>query len=930
VYAPCARSKLKVHELFVHWLVKPENTAWLGALLDDVRAGNDTALLAAAAAYPSAPSATGACVTSSTTPSTPGSPVSRLLHSQLPFGGSPRKFRLAGSPSALKSPSPFSADLDLGRSYVDHHVPSPSSSSAPLTNLTSESDAGAVTPATTPGVADDAVLQSQNLAAIASDSSVDVGKKASCTVPVLVDQQVMQRRALDSVADGIAGMKADATPSPIDIDDSPDQPAVTKTSIVETEDICRLADPSLSPDQPALVSPPRCNLSSDATIPQANVMLEADANAGTGAPVSGTGSSASDRSRIASATRVTVTAAASTTVEYEPQLAGTDMLPHPTTTDDLMDVDSEPAPSTLPSATAVATVGVSSATHTLCASLPPRPICSIDMNMTTDGDPRKVRLPPFYFPRGKDAIDRENREYEAIGVIFGKFRETKGGIEGVTRSEFDEIVVHAIGLPRFFAPVIFDRIIATPSTGLVDVNVESHREGDSVSHGSGSTNSQALITIPAAPATMSMEDVDARMTSITDGIDGAGMRCSRGGIDSDNLAGLVQASTSSKCVVNGNGNVSVTSGSAMAVEAAVNAADVGAQGHLPGACVLLTEDRFREYYAKEVRGKSRETRLFYSLRELGAERDFLVPSDFKPLLRALLLCHQGLAFLHATPEFQLRYSETVIERIYFSCTRKHNGRLTIEDIRRSRLLDTFISVDEEEDINRERRFFSYEHFYVLYCRFWELDTDHDLQIDREDLMRYGGHSLTYRIVDRIFGGYARRLDNADHPGYMSYTDFIWFCLSEEDKNSPTAIDYWYRCIDMDGDGLITMFDMEFFYKEQLHRMECFGHEPVQIRDILCQLLDMVKPNSKPPQVTRQSLKNSSLSSSFYNVLFNLNKFFALEARDPIQIRQEHATPELTDWDRFAALEYLRLSAEEEGEEDESWDNNPLIVGEAPF
>lgn len=349
---------------------------------------------------------------------------------------------------------------------------------------------------------------------------------------------------------------------------------------------------------------------------------------------------------------------------------------------------------------------------------------------------------------------------------------------------------------------------------------------------------------------------------------------------------------------------------------------------------VVTEAVFREYYVKESRSRSRESRLFHTLLPVGEERDYLVTNDFKALLRALLLCHQGLSFLHATPEFQLRYSETVVERVFFSCTRKHNGRLTLEDIKRSRLLDTLMTVDEEEDINRERKYFSYEHFYVLYCRFWELDTDHDLQIDREDLMRYGGHSLTYRIVDRIFGGYPRRLDNPEHPGFMSYTDFIWFCLSEEDKNSETAIDYWYRCIDMDGDGLITMYDMEYFYKEQLHRMECFGHEPVQIRDILCQLLDMIKPNCQPPHVKRSDLKVCRLAGNFFNVLFNLNKFFALEARDPLQIRQEHATPELTDWDRFAALEYLRLSAEEEGDEDESWEEvgeaaNPLIV-EAPF
>jgi hypothetical protein len=48
------------------------------------------------------------------------------------------------------------------------------------------------------------------------------------------------------------------------------------------------------------------------------------------------------------------------------------------------------------------------------------------------------------------------------------------------------------------------------------------------------------------------------------------------------------------------------------------------------------------------------------------------------------------------------------------------------------------------------RFFSYEHFYVIYCKFWELDLDHDFLIDKDDLLRYGNHALTFRIVERIF------------------------------------------------------------------------------------------------------------------------------------------------------------------------------------
>lgn len=52
---------------------------------------------------------------------------------------------------------------------------------------------------------------------------------------------------------------------------------------------------------------------------------------------------------------------------------------------------------------------------------------------------------------------------------------------------------------------------------------------------------------------------------------------------------------------------------------------------------------------------------------------------------------------------------------------------------------TVVRLEQEEDINQIKDYFSYEHFYVIYCKFWELDKDHDLFIDREDLSRYNDH-----------------------------------------------------------------------------------------------------------------------------------------------------------------------------------------------
>lgn len=51
----------------------------------------------------------------------------------------------------------------------------------------------------------------------------------------------------------------------------------------------------------------------------------------------------------------------------------------------------------------------------------------------------------------------------------------------------------------------------------------------------------------------------------------------------------------------------------------------------------------------------------------------------------------------------------------------------------------------------------------------------------------------------------------------------------------------FKCIDLDGNGILTRNEMQFFYEEQLHRMECMSQEPVLFEDILCQMIDMIGP-----------------------------------------------------------------------------------------
>ncbi|XP_043720561.1 serine/threonine protein phosphatase 2A regulatory subunit B''beta-like isoform X2 [Telopea speciosissima] len=344
---------------------------------------------------------------------------------------------------------------------------------------------------------------------------------------------------------------------------------------------------------------------------------------------------------------------------------------------------------------------------------------------------------------------------------------------------------------------------------------------------------------------------------------------------------------------------------------------------------VVKRDAFVDYWVSTNRmTMDIATQIFTILKQ--PDRRYLTQDDFKHVLRELLATHPGLEFLQSTPEFQERYAETVIYRIFYYVNRSGNGHLTLRELKRGNLIAAMQHADEEEDINKVLRYFSYEHFYVIYCKFWELDTDHDFLIDKENLIRYGNHALTYRIVDRIFSQIPRKFTSKVE-GKMGYEDFVYFMLSEEDKSSEPSLEYWFKCIDLDGNGVLTPNEMQFFYEEQLHRMECMAQEPVLFEDILCQMVDMIGPENES-YFTLRDLKGCKLSGNVFNILFNLNKFMAFETRDPFLIRQEREDPTLTEWDRFAHREYIRLSMEEDGEDAsngsaEVWDESSL---EAPF
>ena len=50
-------------------------------------------------------------------------------------------------------------------------------------------------------------------------------------------------------------------------------------------------------------------------------------------------------------------------------------------------------------------------------------------------------------------------------------------------------------------------------------------------------------------------------------------------------------------------------------------------------------------------------------------------------------------------------------------------------------------------------------------------------------------------------------------------------------------EYWFKVLDQDGDGLISLFDLQQFYMEQLIKLKSFNIEPISFEDKLDDVLD---------------------------------------------------------------------------------------------
>ncbi|XP_026193615.1 probable serine/threonine protein phosphatase 2A regulatory subunit B''delta [Cyclospora cayetanensis] len=220
---------------------------------------------------------------------------------------------------------------------------------------------------------------------------------------------------------------------------------------------------------------------------------------------------------------------------------------------------------------------------------------------------------------------------------------------------------------------------------------------------------------------------------------------------------------------------------------------------------------------------------------LAIKGPFIYPEDLRPWIVEVAECAPDMAFLldPQSEEYLHKYVDSVIARIMFYVDEDSKGCLSMRDLRRSALVHVWCSLNPSMELSAVRKFFSYDHFYVFYCSFHELDEDEDFLLHRSDVSKYQDHSMSTLVEARLFSQAAHRF-SCEKSQHWNFQDWIWFVLAYHEVTLPKALRFWFDVFDLDGDGFLRDHELEAAYESQAERLRMREGKAQSYKEFICQ------------------------------------------------------------------------------------------------
>jgi Ca2+-binding EF-hand superfamily protein len=320
------------------------------------------------------------------------------------------------------------------------------------------------------------------------------------------------------------------------------------------------------------------------------------------------------------------------------------------------------------------------------------------------------------------------------------------------------------------------------------------------------------------------------------------------------------------------------------------------------SCYLLPCLEISKKFQQMVPGSIPSGHLFYRIVASNSHRG-ISKSDLTPILYEVINRHPSLSFFRPVTECHLKYVETVLVRIFAMFDPKNTGYITLRSLKHFNpsLGQVLLKLESMKDINDERLFFSYEHYYVLFCKFWDLDRMNPKGVlSKGEFEKFEGQ-ITKLGVERIFGANKECID---------FSDFVRFLLAfESPGGSLQNLEYLFNLV-AETEVLVEIGDLvrvitpgtvyEFFKEIRV--------EGIKVSDFISQMWDVFKPIKKDLNTTNETSTNITfmelmrapkLAGIFLCSLISPVKLIAFEQREV------SFSEDFNDWDRYASREYAK-------------------------
>jgi serine/threonine-protein phosphatase 2A regulatory subunit B'' len=181
--------------------------------------------------------------------------------------------------------------------------------------------------------------------------------------------------------------------------------------------------------------------------------------------------------------------------------------------------------------------------------------------------------------------------------------------------------------------------------------------------------------------------------------------------------------------------------------------------------------------------------------------------------------------------------------------------------------------EEEEKLN----WFSALSALRIYGNYLSLDVDTNGMLTKSELMRYGSGTLTSVFVDRVFE------ECHTYDGEMDYKTFLDFAIAMENKDTPQALQYFFRLLDIRKQGGLDKFTINYFFRAILSALRQAGHELVNVEDVQDEIFDMAKPKDKT-MITLQDLIDCKVGGTIVSMLTDMVGFWQYDNREELKLQ----------------------------------------------